>query len=610
MRCFFALFLLAVLLSPCRAQFPEFTQEQQQTYNYEDLSDFLRRYPGIYPLDYGTLGAPLLIRPWNLHPWELKVWRDGIPMNRLGDGLYDSNLQPSSELEKIQYSFLAGSPGGEFHLQTRSLPVDSPYTELQIREGYYGYGTVDFAHGQRVKDDFTMEVTGRLGWYDGARTLVYGSTLSRLNRLRGCFGFDAGERWRLKFVYEGSHVNADTDISGLKLSAPHSQYVEREQAILSIQEKDSLKSVWSPSLSVFVRQDREKWESYYKSREAAHGWVLRTRIPVPKQRLSLRQTGMFSRLDSPSIHQYDEVYLELQAIDSLNIGIGELALNGSVRRESALKAAERSEWSPLVGGGVEFNSRRLNGFSFKGGSQYTESLTPIQWIKDEYRVVNRPLPIDQAFVTEQMSYVYMGSYQSDEVRGVDRFLNTQAGLDWRHEGYAISPTLQVISPQGEFHSNFENADSSVVTLVYSKHNMPSNYIASLYATLPLKWGFSLETNSFRQFDEEGVDNNIGTRSYNRLYFERDFFKAPLRVKAHISYDYIGPRSAYSDKGIYEVQNYYLVGLRLSGTIRGVTLVWGVENFMDQYFTERFELMPGYVMNHKEEYFGVIWRLWL
>ena len=38
------------------------------TLPYEDLSDLLRRYPGMYPLDYGTMGAPMLFRPWRLEP--------------------------------------------------------------------------------------------------------------------------------------------------------------------------------------------------------------------------------------------------------------------------------------------------------------------------------------------------------------------------------------------------------------------------------------------------------------------------------------------------------------------------------------------------------------
>lgn len=610
MRSLLVSLALTVLLLPCFAQFPEITQTQQLTYNYEDLSDFLRRYPGVYPLDYGTLGAPMLLRPWSLHPWELKVWRDGIPVNRIGDGLYDSNLQPPAELETIDYTFLSCSPGGEFHLTSRTLPVDSPYTELQIREGYYGYGTVDFAHAQRIKDSFTMQVTGRLGWYDGARIYSYGSTLSRLNRLRGDFRFSVAPKWNMHLVYEGSHISSDTDINALKPVAPHSYYVEREQAIISIQEKDSLKTEWSPSLAVFARQDREKWESYYKAREAVQGWVFRSSLPILRQRMSLRQTGMVSRFDSPAIRGHEDIFLELLAADTIDMKVGELTLNGSMRRESALKATDESEWMPLAGAGAEFASRRFKEVSFLGGAQYVESLTPIQWVQDRYKVLNRPLPIDEAFATEYGSYTYMGSYFSDEIRGIDRYLNTQVGLNWKHDDYEVTPLLQVISPQGDFHSHFENADSAVVTLAYSKYDMPTNLIASLYANIPLRWGFAFQTNSYRHFDDEGIDNDIGTRSYNRLYFEHEYFKAPLTVRAHISYDYIGPRMAYSDKGIYEVQNYYLLGMRLSGTIRGVTLVWGVENFLDEYFTERYEVMPGYAMNHKEEYFGVIWRLWL
>jgi hypothetical protein len=132
------LFLLALLTSAAWSQGPIFRQADLLTLPYEDLSDLLRHYPGMYPLDYGNIGQPMLFRPWNMNPWQLRVERDGIPQNRIADGLYDPNLQPGSELDTIRYDYLASGGAGTFHLASRHLPVDSPYTEVQIREGFYG----------------------------------------------------------------------------------------------------------------------------------------------------------------------------------------------------------------------------------------------------------------------------------------------------------------------------------------------------------------------------------------------------------------------------------------------------------------------------------------
>jgi hypothetical protein len=596
--------MLLILACAAFAQSPVILQSDQQTYNYEDLSDFLRRYPGMYPLDYGVLGAPMLFRPWNLNPWELKVWRDGIPMNRIGDGLYDSNLQPAAELESIKYNTMQGGPAGSFLLTSRSLPVDSPYTELQIREGYYGYGTVDFAHAQRIKNSFTMQVTGRLGWFDGSRNYFLASTLSRLNRLRGDFGFNISKRWRVAATYEGSNVDAHTDILAARLSVPRSMYTEREQGILSIQEQDSTKSRYAPSLSVFVRH----WESYYHSREATRGWVLRANVPVPGQRFSLRQTGMFSILDAPTVSQNNESFLELAAFDSIDVSLGELSVDGSIRRESALDTKNGEYCPPLVGGGALFRSDSWQGFSAFGGLSYSESAPPILWIKGEYLIQNRPLMINEVF-SDTAAHYFAGSYDPNHVRGIDRYLKTQIGLMWKHGEAYIQPSLQILNPQGEFGNHFVVGDSTV-TLEYTKEPSETQYLLSVNSAIPLIWGFQIQSAWNRQYDRNGIEKPIETRSCNRLYYERKFFKSPLIVRAHVSCDYVGYRNAYSDQGVARLYDYYLVGLRLSGTIAGVTLIWGVENFLDEFYQDRYALMPGYTMIHKEEYLGVIWRLWL
>ena len=51
--------LLAVLLGAATfamAQGPVLRQSDTWTFSYEDISDFMRLYPGVYPLDYGTIG--------------------------------------------------------------------------------------------------------------------------------------------------------------------------------------------------------------------------------------------------------------------------------------------------------------------------------------------------------------------------------------------------------------------------------------------------------------------------------------------------------------------------------------------------------------------------
>ena len=68
--------VLMAVTSLCVAQGPRFSQEDFQTFPFEDFSDVLRRFPGMYPLDYGTLGSPIIMWPWQQHPWLVSFEKD------------------------------------------------------------------------------------------------------------------------------------------------------------------------------------------------------------------------------------------------------------------------------------------------------------------------------------------------------------------------------------------------------------------------------------------------------------------------------------------------------------------------------------------------------
>ncbi|MBL0060298.1 MAG: hypothetical protein IPP40_02080 [bacterium] len=189
----------------------ELTYERMSVYAYEDMSDWLRLFPGMYPMDYGVAGVPVVFRPWGLNPWYVGVVRDGIPWNRVSDGLYDSNLDSPEGMKSVAFSTDGFDPLGTVRLTSRSLPTDSATTEVRLREGYYGFGRVDFAHAQKLSDRVTAEGRGRLFWYDGLR--ASGSqtySKARFYSLSGKLDFAIDERWRSKLEYGGSNVDAQS----------------------------------------------------------------------------------------------------------------------------------------------------------------------------------------------------------------------------------------------------------------------------------------------------------------------------------------------------------------------------------------------------------------
>ncbi len=582
--------LLFCLVPGLFAQGPVFPYPDLWTLSYEDLSDVLRRYPGMYPLDYGTFGAPVLIRPFGLNPWELRAERDLIPQNRRGDGLFDTNLQPPSELDTIRYDFLAAGGAGQFRFNTRSVVVDTPYTEFQIREGYNGYGTVDLLHGQRVYRSMNLEVTGRLGWYNGMRP----STASRLVRLRGRLGFDVGTRWRAGVTYAGSHVDAESE---LQASGPYS---EREEGTFELNEKDSLRTALAPALRLYLRQDREDWGRAFRLREGVGGWVVQAHANLPRQRLTFRHQGTAAELNYPGVKELYETTAELFVQDSLDLKRVGLRVFGSLKGEVVANDPHDNQWKTLPNGGVEGVMPLVKSVSLFGGVHYVDELWPVAWAHAAYRIADRPLLISPEF--RNLSLWYVG-----QERGQDRYQKAMAGLRWQSNAAFVELTGMRIDRTGQTNEQFVYADTTVT----SQRRLISNdaaQSASLNAQLPIWYGLRLD--SWASWQSVGPylssSPNDEIRLFTRLYFEHAYFHAPLIVRAHVSHEYLGERESYSDKGIKTLPAANIASFRLSATIEGVTLMWGVDNF----FAQHYELVPGYKQIAREEYISIVWKLWL
>ena len=593
MKRFSALILgIALLTISVHAQGPVFTYRYLWTLDYEDLSDLLRRYPGMYPVDYGTLGAPMLFHPWNLHPWELRLERDLIPQNRRSDGLFDPNLQPASELDTIRFDVLTGLGAGEFHTQTRSIVVDTPYTEVQVREGWHGYGTIDLAHGQRVYRSMTLEMTGRLVWYNGLRP----QTASRFQRVRARVGFDLRKRWRAGITYAGSNVDADVP------THPSGPYSEREEAIFELDEKDSLRTVLAPSVRVYVRQDREDWGGTFRLREGLAGWVVQAHAKLPRQQFTFRQSASYAEIGYPKVPELHETTDELLAQDSIDVGTVGARLFGSLRSEAVPNDREDRSRHILSSGGAEVTTGSWKGFQASAGTQYVEELPPIAWARARYHIADRPLLIASQF--RDTSLVYAADVFYPGERGVDRYLKSTLGLVWNRGNTQLEVTGLALDRVGHFSNQFAVMSDTALTLKYLPTDEKPLYGVNLTAQVPLRYGLRIDSWSFAQLTPEL--QRAETRAYSRLYFERSFFTAPLTIRSHISYEYFGPRDAYSERGLAKLGAAQLVGFRLSATIQGVTLIWGTENV----FKQHYQLVPGYPMMAKEEYIGIIWRLWL
>lgn len=569
-------------------------QSDLWTLPYEDMSDIFRRYPGMYPLDYGTLGAPLFFHPWGLNPWEMRVERDGIPQNRRFDGLYDLNLQPGNEIETIQHHPLDGGPAGIFRLSTRALKTDTPYTEFQIREGFYGYGTVDFAHGQRLYRSLSLELTGRLGWYDGMRIPAD----SRTTRIRGRIGFALGQRWRTNLTYAGSKAK-----SGFILSPDHPYFPSREEGILEIVERDSARTALSPSIRIYSREDRESWGSHWKASELSTGIVTEANTKFARQYQAWTHHTSWTEMNVPGMERRAELSLRLALRDSIPVSGIDIIMNGVFSRESEWSGSREQESRWIGRYSFRFENHPIANISGRLGFAYAETPVPISWCRGQYALSDRPLVIFPE-MRDMLSRVVPinGSLP------VDRYLKSEVGAKWVRDEMLCDLAFITINRPGDLETRFTVSNNTVRLASVANPNEKTIVGITGGTIVPLWYGFQLESWWSAQSSSDQLTSITDARGWTRIYFEHDYFDSPLTIRSHISYEHIGRRTGFSDRFPTSVilGPNHLLGFRVSATIKGVTIVWGTENVLKDHYS----LMPGYPMIGKEEYLAFIWRLWL
>jgi hypothetical protein len=559
---------------------PGMNQYDLQGYCQEDLSDILRLFPGMYPRDLGTLGAPLYFSPWGLWPGQMRYTLDGLPLERRYDGLWDPGLLPVSEIDSIAFhplpiGGLFPGAGGRLDITTRDMPVDSPYSEIRLREGFYDYGTVDFAHAQPVYKTLTFQLTGRLGWYTGMRE----RTGSRLTHLRMKLRLRPLPNWRLQGLCSRTKSHSDSELNHA------GQTLLRTEGQLALLPSDSSSLRFRPQLRLFLREDQESWGEPWKMRELCGGALLSATLLLPHQRLEATALTHVSSVKFPTQKETSGHGVELSVADSIDI-VGALGI------ESGAGLRLERDWDEpayRIGARALLPFRKI--FTLFGGFQSVESFPAPLWLNGGYVLSERPLLISPALSI-------LGDSLIGCPREKERVSQIEAGVAIDRTRAQVRVTAVRIAIENQFSPWTSTSSPSPST--------DSRWGGAFEGRLLVRRDLSVETRwSLLWASENPLANADEIRGFSRLYFERTFFRAPLHVRASLTHTYLGERTAFSDLGTSVLEPTHLLGFRISARIKGFEIFWGTENIGARHY----EYVPGFLMIRKEEYWGFNWAFW-
>lgn len=588
-----ALLLIAAMFCTARAQV--LTHDRMSTMAYEDLSDWIRRLPGLYPMDYGVAGAPVIFRPWNTQPWMLGAQRDGIPWNRVSDGLYDSNLDSPEGIESIGLRFDGLSPMGTLDIRGRSLPNDSATTEVVLREGYYGFGRVDFAHAQKFSDKLSAEGRGRLFWYDGLR---FETSKSRFYNLSGKLNAKLSEKWNGSLEYGGSDVDAQAPVA-FKVDEIFRRpqiYSEREYGTAKLNRNGD---VFDVEFGLHARQDRENRDPYFGLREKFWYGYAEGKYAKGQTEASVRIAGELADFVFPGVDQTSEnaIVVNASAHHDFKFLDARARLLRRTKTENArafktnLDDPDESIWASV-------ESKKFAGLSAVAEASKGRKSAPQFWLYANYPTYYRDILVDDRFAD---STYYGGHWQGFEARyEQDEFYVLSGGLNFSHG----STNAQVRWTRLDTGPNRFLVSNDTLFYYMGDHGKNPWQGPSLDCDVALTKSFRLQSTSFISVDINGLGRAIDTRSFSRLLFNRDFFKSPLHITSYIAHEMIGNHDAVSEYEAHNVGPTHMLHFRVEGTIEGVTLIWGVENLTGQHY----QYLPGFTMISKEEYFGMRWIL--
>jgi hypothetical protein len=275
---------------------------------------------------------------------------------------------------------------------------------------------------------------------------------------------------------------------------------------------------------------------------------------------------------------------------------------GALRKESYWRQGSAYEASLLPDIGFAGRSLSYQEFYVLGGAEYVEETVPLAWRYGSFRIGGRPLLISPEFADLQDRYA---GVLPGHVPGLDRYFKSEAGVGWQRQATYVNVELLRVDRPGHFANHFLIDSENVYLWSRPQPGGDVKWGISGEASVPLGYGFRLDSWWFAQAKSARMRRAEDSRGYSRLYFEHSFFKWPLVLRSHVSYERLGERNAFSERNATMLQPANLVGLRLSATVRGFSLIWGADNIFEQ----RYSILPGYPIVAREEFLGLMWTAW-
>jgi hypothetical protein len=551
----------------------------------EDVSDVVRYFPDTYPFDMATFGAYSGVSIDGQTPRRSEYVLDGRSLNERRNGMVDLNEITPEEIEQLSdephpsWSEPAAT-GGTIGFRSYLPMADVPFSRIDVRAGYYGFTTVDYHVAQKLYKNWYTNLVGQVGYF-GERGP---NTDAESVHFRGHITHKPTPLWSGRLSYY--HYRSKNTIP---YPASHHKTV-RNDLILSVARRLHPNSESRLELQTWVTDIRHNDQNILREIEQRVGSDLRIIAPVCS--IGSIWAGVFGEA------------WEIQSDNDPSKDDREFRFTGGA--EVPIASIVDFQTSALM-------SLYSSGISEPAGSA-SLSFRPEHWIRlrgtgewtfraPSYfeQFGHGRLDIREDLVEPFLLYSHLDTLIAAMELDPERSQTFSGAMDLLLP-WSLRLTFGVYRKELTnpilFH---EIEDIYVQAFNGERTKWQGGYIAGQWAI----WD-SLELAGRLSFDDAIDDpshyvpdeSGWGTITYRRTLFHGD-----LRLIGRVEGLYWGERILTRNLRIDTAPRASVINFRISATIRDFTIFWGMNNV----YSEKYQLLGGFPLIHREEIYGVRWN---
>jgi uncharacterized membrane protein len=551
----------------------------------EDIGDVLRYLPGTYPYDMATFGAYAGIWMRGQTPRKTTYSLDGRVLNHRRNGMADLNEITVEEIEKVFTEPGVPDPhppstGGDIGFRSYLPMRDVPFSRVALRAGYYGFTTVDFHIAQRFYGNWSANLVGQIGYFEDKGD----STDVESAHFRAHLTHKPTPLWSGRISYY--HYRAKNQIP---YPSGHHKSV-RNDLILSVARRLKPAGQTRLEFQSWITDIHQNDLDVFHESEARLGGQLRAVAPVCST--GSAWVGLFAEgWEIEAENDPSEQDVEIRAFGGATVPI----TSGLTASSSVLYAVYDSgidepaastaitlyplSWIKLTGSG-EWSFRAPSYFESFGHGRL--SLRD-DLVEPALRLALGDTLIPPSELCPERSQTFSGE--------------VTLSLPWSFRlsfgAFRIELSDPIVYRQIEYgHIQAQNG----ATTAWQGSHVACQWTVWDSLELTGTWNF----NDAIDDPDAIVPQHSG---WTALTYRRTFFQGDLRMIGRIEGKYWGERTLTRSLRTYTAPEAKVFNFRISATIKDVTLFWGMNNMA----SERYQLLGGYPMIHREDIFGVRWN---